>query len=152
MTSTFAELRPVPAVAPITERIQVAPFSLFCHLTNLPSPVTNHNNNNNNNNNRSARHAIVLHVTSSESIATPLTVFVYALPPQPYKSQPLTTTLLGGQTSSSQESQEFAIRLAKILAKQTGRPVYVGASISSFVDHIESFEKITQFVTQNLHN
>ncbi|KAI1438224.1 hypothetical protein GGR50DRAFT_691397 [Xylaria sp. CBS 124048] len=51
--------------------------------------------------------------------------FVYALPDKYNPSQPLATTLY-----SAESSLEFATRLAKILAKKTNMPVYVGNSIS----------------------
>ncbi|KAI0205254.1 hypothetical protein F4808DRAFT_278522 [Astrocystis sublimbata] len=55
----------------------------------------------------------------------PMGSFVYALPDRYNPTQPLSTTLY-----SSEATLEFTTRLAKILAKKTNRPVYVGNSIS----------------------
>ncbi|KAI2642287.1 hypothetical protein GGS21DRAFT_298277 [Xylaria nigripes] len=55
----------------------------------------------------------------------PMGSFVYALPDRYNPNQPLATTIY-----SEQATLDFATRLAKILAKKTNMPVYVGNSIS----------------------
>ncbi|KAI1469995.1 uncharacterized protein F4812DRAFT_421146 [Daldinia caldariorum] len=60
-----------------------------------------------------------------EDQAAPLGSFVYALPDKYNPSQPLSTTIFAVEATL-----EFTTRLAKILAKKTQMPVYVGNSIS----------------------
>ncbi|KAI1329003.1 hypothetical protein F5Y16DRAFT_131111 [Xylariaceae sp. FL0255] len=55
----------------------------------------------------------------------PMGSFVYSLPDKYNSSQPLSTTLY-----SAEATLEFTTRLAKILAKKTQMPIYVGNSIS----------------------
>ncbi|KAI1482933.1 hypothetical protein F4774DRAFT_254061 [Daldinia eschscholtzii] len=60
-----------------------------------------------------------------EEQPAPLGSFVYALPDKYNPSQPLSTTIFAVEATL-----EFTTRLAKILAKKTQMPVYVGNSIS----------------------
>ncbi|KAI8964886.1 hypothetical protein F5Y11DRAFT_345086 [Daldinia sp. FL1419] len=60
-----------------------------------------------------------------EDQAVPMGSFVYALPDKYNPSQPLSTTIFAVEATL-----EFTTRLAKILAKKTQMPVYVGNSIS----------------------
>ncbi|KAL2195070.1 hypothetical protein P885DRAFT_41479 [Corynascus similis CBS 632.67] len=73
--------------------------------------------------------AIVLFLTTASledaASPTPLGSFVYALPDKYNPSQPLATALC-----TVEPTIEFTTRLAKLLAKKTQRPVYVGNSIS----------------------
>ncbi|GAP92719.1 hypothetical protein SAMD00023353_8900100 [Rosellinia necatrix] len=55
----------------------------------------------------------------------PMGSFVYALPDKYNPAQPLSTTLY-----SAEANLEFTTRLARILARKTDMPVYVGNSIS----------------------
>ncbi|KAI1334771.1 hypothetical protein F5Y15DRAFT_420550 [Xylariaceae sp. FL0016] len=55
----------------------------------------------------------------------PMGSFVYALPDRYNPNQPLSTVIY-----SAEATLEFTTRLAKILAKKTQMPVYVGNSIS----------------------
>ncbi|OTA94379.1 hypothetical protein M434DRAFT_20909 [Hypoxylon sp. CO27-5] len=72
---------------------------------------------------------IILFLTTvaagEEDQAVPMGSFVYALPDKYNPSQPLSTTIY-----SVEATLEFTTRLAKILAKKTQMPVYVGNSIS----------------------
>ncbi|KAF2740836.1 hypothetical protein EJ04DRAFT_530967 [Polyplosphaeria fusca] len=63
--------------------------------------------------------------TTESSAAAPLGSFVYAMPNKASPSDPLSTPLY---THSA--TLDFTTRLAKVLAKKTGKPVYVGNSIS----------------------
>ncbi|RMJ24973.1 hypothetical protein PHISP_04171 [Aspergillus sp. HF37] len=56
----------------------------------------------------------------------PLGSFVYAMPDRTSPRTALSTTLC-----PSQSSEEYATRVAKILATRMDRPVYVGSSIKS---------------------
>ncbi|KAI1103069.1 hypothetical protein F4804DRAFT_245339 [Jackrogersella minutella] len=60
-----------------------------------------------------------------EDNAAPMGSLVYSIPDKYNPSQPLSTTIY-----SVEATIEFTTRLAKILAKKTQRPVYVGNSIS----------------------
>ncbi|KAK5256333.1 hypothetical protein LTR16_003487 [Cryomyces antarcticus] len=51
--------------------------------------------------------------------------FVYAMPNRTTPSQPLSTALY-----AQSSSLDFATRMAKTLARRTGRPSYVGSSVS----------------------
>ncbi|KAK7203469.1 hypothetical protein BZA70DRAFT_65578 [Myxozyma melibiosi] len=131
---------------PLTHSIPSPPYTLFLHLTIFPSSSTS----------SPIPQPITLNVTTSES-TMPLTAFVYALPPlssssstSPELKKPLCTTIFGGQDSASQDSVEFATRLAKICASKLQRPVYVGASIGQFLSQIEVLGKVVDFVTSNV--
>ena len=70
----------------------------------------------------------ILHLTtnplSSPSTLSPLGSFVYALPDRLSTSNTISTPL-----TTSQNTIEYATRLAKILARKLNGPVYVGCSI-----------------------
>ncbi|KAI0881116.1 uncharacterized protein GGS22DRAFT_75914 [Annulohypoxylon maeteangense] len=72
---------------------------------------------------------ILLFVTTvaadEQDNAAPMGSFVYALPDKYNPTQPLSTTIY-----SVEPTIEFTTRLAKILAKKTQMPVYVGNSVS----------------------
>lgn len=78
---------------------------------------------------------ILLFVTTTtpenSSQATPLGSFVYALPDRYNPSQPLSTALY-----SITHTLDFTQRLAKLLARKTGRACYVGNS-ASFRDSVQ---------------
>jgi hypothetical protein len=76
-----------------------------------------------------ASHHILLFLTTSStdspSSACSLGSFVYALPNRLNPSQPLSTPLY-----NQASTLDFATRMAKLLAKKTGVPTYVGNSMS----------------------
>jgi hypothetical protein len=78
---------------------------------------------------------ILLFVTTTtpenSSQATPLGSFVYALPDRYNPSQPLSTPIY-----SITHTLDFTQRLAKLLARKTGRACYVGNS-ASFRDSVQ---------------
>jgi len=78
---------------------------------------------------------ILLFVTTTTpenaSQATPLGSFVYALPDRYNPSQPLSTPIY-----SITHTLDFTQRLAKLLARKTGRACYVGNS-ASFRDSVQ---------------
>ncbi|KAK9366150.1 hypothetical protein V1509DRAFT_630676 [Lipomyces kononenkoae] len=139
------------AITPITDTISIPPLTLFCHLTIFPSFPSRTNSTLSQS---ITSQPIVVHVTTAESTTTPLTVLVYALPRRNNGTTstpgPLATTLLGGKDGSSQESMELALRLARVLANRTNRPVYVGASVGGFLRQVDAIEKVAAFVEENL--
>ncbi|KAK9330451.1 hypothetical protein V1520DRAFT_340533 [Lipomyces starkeyi] len=141
-------------ITPITDRISIPPHTLFCHLTIFPSSPTRTNNTSSSPVSQGiTSQPIIVHVTTAETQITPLSVFVYALPRMANvtsTTQPLATTLLGGQDSSSQESMELALRLARVLAKRTNRPVYVGATVGGYLGQVGAIEKVAAFVKESL--
>ncbi|KAL1302701.1 hypothetical protein AAFC00_003061 [Neodothiora populina] len=75
---------------------------------------------------------LLLFLSSSSGEGTQqasLGTFVYAMPDRYNPTQPLSTSLY---TSPSSAITDSATRMAKILARRTGRAVYVGNSCSSF--------------------
>jgi hypothetical protein len=78
---------------------------------------------------------VLLFVTTTtpenSSQATPLGSFVYALPDRYNPSQPLSTAVY-----SITHTLDFTQRLAKLLARKTGRACYVGNS-ASFRDSVQ---------------
>ncbi|KAF7930742.1 uncharacterized protein EAE98_001957 [Botrytis deweyae] len=87
------------------------------------------------------------------STAPPLGSFVYALPNRMNASQPLSTPLCVYESSV-----EFTTRLAKLLARKTGKPVYVGNSISfasagmggTVEEEMEGFKKVVEIVMEQV--
>ncbi|KAH8589989.1 hypothetical protein B0O99DRAFT_655187 [Bisporella sp. PMI_857] len=83
------------------------------------------------------------------SAGVPLGSFVYALPDRIHQGQTLSTPLF-----TYESSLEFTTRLAKLLARKSGKPVYVGNSISfanaglggTIEEEIEGFKKVVQVV------
>ncbi|PSS18664.1 hypothetical protein M430DRAFT_102397 [Amorphotheca resinae ATCC 22711] len=83
------------------------------------------------------------------STAAPLGSFVYALPDRINPGQALSTPLY-----TYESSVEFTTRLAKLLARKTQRPVYVGNSISfasagmggTVEEEMEGFRKVVEVV------
>ncbi|KAI2609270.1 hypothetical protein GGR54DRAFT_382783 [Hypoxylon sp. NC1633] len=79
--------------------------------------------------------------------AVPMGSFVYALPDRYNPSQPLSTTIY-----SVEATLEFTTRLAKILAKKTQMPIYVGNSISfantglggTVEEEMEAFKQVVE--------
>ncbi|KAK4956131.1 hypothetical protein LTR66_013369 [Elasticomyces elasticus] len=84
--------------------------SIYLHLTVLTTSIM-----------------LFLTSASSDSGAMPAALgsFVYAMPDRYNPSQPLSTPLY-----TLPSSIDFTTRLAKVLARKTGRPVHVGSSIS----------------------
>ncbi|KAK9237125.1 hypothetical protein V1525DRAFT_404676 [Lipomyces kononenkoae] len=150
-TATVPEYHPI---TPIMHTISIPPHTLFCHLTIFPSVPSQTNCSSSPRLSQTiTSQPIVVHVTAAESQTTPLSVFVYALPRRTNVTSstgPLATTLLGGQDGSSQESMELALRLARVLANRTNRPVYVGATVGGFVRQVDAIEKVVAFVEENL--
>ncbi|KAI0490379.1 hypothetical protein F4859DRAFT_6851 [Xylaria cf. heliscus] len=101
--------------------------------------------------------AIVLFVTTvaaeDSDKPAPMGSFVYALPDRYNPSQPLSTTLY-----SAEATLEFTTRLARILAKKTNRPVYVGNSVSlasaglggTMEEEMEAFKQVVSVALDKL--
>ncbi|KAF1347828.1 hypothetical protein BDV97DRAFT_298345 [Delphinella strobiligena] len=89
--------------------------------------------------------------TSTESAAAPalLGSFVYAMPDRYNPTQPLSTPLY-----TFPSSLDFATRLAKVLARRTGRAAYVGSSVSfagagnggTVEEEMEGFRRVVEVV------
>ncbi|KAK3680752.1 hypothetical protein LTR37_021086 [Vermiconidia calcicola] len=96
---------------------------------------------------------IMLFVTSAGLDATPgaspMGSFVYAMPDRYNPSQPLNTPLY-----TLPSSQDFATRMAKVLASRTKRPCYVGSSVNlsgavaggTVEEEMEAFRAIVKVV------
>ncbi|KAF2261781.1 hypothetical protein CC78DRAFT_469433 [Lojkania enalia] len=87
--------------------------------------------------------------TAESSDSAPLGSFVYAMPNKSSPSDPLHTPLY---THSS--TLDFTTRLAKVLARKAGKPVYVGNSISfastgmggTVEEEMEGFQRCVEVV------
>ncbi|SPQ21278.1 7fa8779b-b04c-43b6-8860-922151f96b57 [Thermothielavioides terrestris] len=98
---------------------------------------------------------VLLTTASVEEAAspTPLGSFVYALPDRYNPAQPLSTPLC-----TVEPTLEFATRLAKLLARRTQRPTYVGNSISfastglggTVEEEMEAFKKVVEVALSQL--
>ncbi|KAI1391359.1 uncharacterized protein F4822DRAFT_183178 [Hypoxylon trugodes] len=81
--------------------------------------------------------------------------FIYALPDKYNPDQPLSTTIY-----SREDTLELTTRLAKILAKKTQMPVYVGNSISfantglggTVEEEMEAFKKVVEVTLSKLQD
>jgi len=90
-------------------------------------------------------------LNGNTSEAAPLGSFVYALPDRLNTGQTLSTPLY-----TYESSIEFTTRLAKLLARKTSKPVYVGNSISfasagmggTVEEEIEGFKKVVEVVME----
>ncbi|TAQ85689.1 hypothetical protein B7494_g5985 [Chlorociboria aeruginascens] len=88
-------------------------------------------------------------INGDTSTTAPLGSFVYALPDRINSSQALSTPLY-----TFESSVEFTTRLAKLLARKSGKPVYVGNSISfasagmggTVEEEMEGFKKVVEVV------
>ncbi|KAK2017830.1 hypothetical protein LZ32DRAFT_614128 [Colletotrichum eremochloae] len=101
--------------------------------------------------------AVTLFLTSvtqdEQSGPAALGSFVYALPNRLEPAQPISTAIY-----SVESTLEFTTRMAKLLAKRTGMPVYVGCSINlsgsamglSVEEEMEAFRAIVDVVTGKL--
>ncbi|KAK3308235.1 uncharacterized protein B0T15DRAFT_102521 [Chaetomium strumarium] len=101
--------------------------------------------------------AIVLFLTTASmeeaGSPSPLGSFVYALPDRYKPSQPLSTPLC-----TVEPTIEFTTRLAKLLARKTQRPTYVGNSISlastglggTVEEEMEAFQKVVEVTLSQL--
>ncbi|KAK5631164.1 hypothetical protein RRF57_006879 [Xylaria bambusicola] len=101
--------------------------------------------------------AILLFVTTvaaeDSNKPAPMGAFVYALPDRYNPAQPLSTTIY-----STEATLEFTTRLAKLLAKKTNMPVYVGNSISfantglggSMEEEMETFKQVVTVALDKL--
>ncbi|OAL44383.1 hypothetical protein IQ07DRAFT_605148 [Pyrenochaeta sp. DS3sAY3a] len=87
--------------------------------------------------------------TPESASSTPLGSFVYAMPNRASSSDTLSTPLYthGG-------TLDFTTRLSKVLARKTGKPVYVGNSISfatagmggTVEEEMEGFRRVVEVV------
>ncbi|PQE13147.1 20S proteasome chaperone domain-containing protein [Rutstroemia sp. NJR-2017a BBW] len=92
-------------------------------------------------------------LNGNTSAAPPLGSFVYALPDRMNAGQTLSTPLCVYESSV-----EFTTRLAKLLARKTGKPVYVGNSISfasagmggTVEEEMEGFKKVVDIVMEQV--
>ncbi|KAF4547540.1 Hypothetical protein D9617_40g012790 [Elsinoe fawcettii] len=145
MSASVQQLPVANGTSPAAEPIQLAvpqPFTptarLHIHLTILAT-------------------TLILFVTSggsdSGTSGAAMGSFVYAMPDRYNPTQPISTTLY-----TSPASQDFATRLAKVLAKRTGKAVHVGSSVS-FADaaqggiveeEMEGFKRIVDVVTAQI--
>ncbi|KAK4241136.1 hypothetical protein C8A03DRAFT_12596 [Achaetomium macrosporum] len=101
--------------------------------------------------------AIVLFLTTASmeeaGSPSPLGSFVYALPDRYNPSQPLSTPLC-----TVEPTVEFTTRLAKLLARKTQLPTYVGNSISlastglggTVEEEMEAFKKVVEVTLSQL--
>ncbi|KAF1996361.1 hypothetical protein P154DRAFT_321602 [Amniculicola lignicola CBS 123094] len=94
---------------------------------------------------------IFLTTASSDSGASvPLGSFVYAMPNPSSPTQPLSTALY-----TVGATLDFTTRIAKVLARKTGKPVYVGNSISfastgmggTVEEEMEAFRRCVEVVS-----
>ncbi|KAL2025164.1 hypothetical protein VTK56DRAFT_166 [Thermocarpiscus australiensis] len=102
--------------------------------------------------------AIMLFVTTASmeeaTVPTPLGSFVYALPDRYNPNQPLSTPLC-----TVEPTLEFATRLAKLLARKTQLPTYVGNSVSfastglggTVEEEMEAFKRVADIALSKLH-
>ncbi|KAK9447282.1 uncharacterized protein V1518DRAFT_421821 [Limtongia smithiae] len=140
-----------PPLTPVMTVISVAPYLLYCHLTIFPRPDSVPSPKDTS----IAPEPLILNVALADTpVAMSLSVFVYSIPivASTSKQMPVSTTLLGGKDSASQEAAEFATRLSRALALHTKRPVYVGvaAGLGRFLPQVEAAEKILAFVQDSL--
>ncbi|KAK3366065.1 hypothetical protein B0T24DRAFT_411568 [Lasiosphaeria ovina] len=101
--------------------------------------------------------AITLFLTTASAdgagTPTPLGSFVFALPDKYNPTQPLSTPLC-----TVEPTLELTTRLAKIVAKKTQLPTYVGNSISfanaglggTMEEEMEAFKQVAQIVLSKL--
>ncbi|KAH7033378.1 uncharacterized protein B0I36DRAFT_321316 [Microdochium trichocladiopsis] len=100
---------------------------------------------------------IVLYLTTvaAEDVGKPVPLgsFVYALPNKYDAHQPLSTTIYHVEATL-----EFTTRLAKILVRKTGMPVYVANSISlvntglggTVEEEMEAFKQVVAVISREL--
>ncbi|KAK5656180.1 hypothetical protein OQA88_4940 [Cercophora sp. LCS_1] len=103
--------------------------------------------------------AILLFLTTASAdeagAPTPLGSFVYALPDKYNPAQPLSTPLC-----TVEPTLEFTTRMAKLIAKKTQLPTYVGNSISfastglggTVEEEMEAFKQVVQLVLSKLQH
>jgi len=92
-------------------------------------------------------------VNGDTSTSAPLGSFIYALPDRMNPSQTISTPLY-----TYESSLEFTTRLAKLLARKTGKPVYVGNSISfasagmggTVEEEMEGFKKVVEVIMEEV--
>ncbi|GAB7353220.1 hypothetical protein MBLNU459_g3740t1 [Dothideomycetes sp. NU459] len=131
LTNGVAPTKPIELSIPLPN----APGSrIYLHLTLLATSLM-----------------LFLTSSSSDSVAAPASMgsLVYAMPDRYNPTQPISTPLY-----TLPSSLDFATRLAKILARKTGRAVYVGSSVS-FADagnggnvdeEMEGFRRVVETV------
>lgn len=94
-------------------------------------------------------------LNGNTSNVAPLGSFVYALPDRMNAGQTLSTPLY-----TYESSVEFTTRLAKLLARKTGKPIYVGNSINfatagmggNVEEEMEGFRKVVEVIMEQLQN
>jgi len=92
---------------------------------------------------------LTTNLNGNTSTTAPLGSFVYALPDRTNVGQTLSTPLY-----TYESSIEFTTRIAKLLARKTGKPVYVGNSISfasagmggTVEEEMEGFKTVVEVV------
>lgn len=101
--------------------------------------------------------SVMVFVTTcaSDSEATnPMGSFVYALPTSKNSSEPLSTALF-----TAEQTVDFATRLAKLVAKRSGRPTYVSSSLSlqstilggTVEEEMEAFQRVVRITLDVLN-
>lgn len=79
------------------------------------------------------KHCTLLFLTSGsgspEGVSPGMGSFVYAVPDRTGQNQSPNCTVLYGSSVSAAQG-DFATRLAKLLARKTGKPAYVGNSVA----------------------
>ncbi|KAM7208830.1 hypothetical protein V8F20_000993 [Naviculisporaceae sp. PSN 640] len=103
--------------------------------------------------------AITLFLTTASAeeagAPTPMGSFVYAIPDRYNPSQPLSTALF-----TVEPTIEFTTRMAKLIARKTRLPAYVGNSISfastglggTVEEEMEAFKQVAGLVLSNLQH
>ncbi|KAK4215946.1 hypothetical protein QBC37DRAFT_113286 [Rhypophila decipiens] len=103
--------------------------------------------------------AITLFLTTASAeeagAPPPMGSLVYALPDKYTPSQPLSTALF-----TVEPTVEFTTRMAKLIAKKTRLPTYVGNSISfastglggTVEEEMEAFKRVAELVLSNLQH
>ncbi|KAH7362902.1 hypothetical protein B0T11DRAFT_88817 [Plectosphaerella cucumerina] len=101
--------------------------------------------------------AITLFLTTANqddpSTPAPLGSFVYALPDRFNPAQPISTTLFANEATV-----EFTTRIAKLLARKSNMPVYVGNSCSfancpeggTVEEEMDVFQRVAAVVSERL--
>ncbi|KZM20452.1 uncharacterized protein EKO05_0006917 [Ascochyta rabiei] len=93
--------------------------------------------------------------TPDSASSVPLGSLVYAMPNRTTASQPLSTPLF---THSA--TLDFTTRLSKVLARRTGKPIYVSSSMSfantgmggTVEEEMEGFRRVVEVVMGFLNN
>ncbi|KAK9471418.1 uncharacterized protein V1510DRAFT_420472 [Dipodascopsis tothii] len=135
---------PPPAALPplrsVGRSLEVPPLRLYCHVTIVDGGLAAGSA-------ESATAPLFVYVTSSEGSTPALGEFVYALPGRA-GAAPISTTLIGGKSAQLAESNEFAKRLATLLARRHGVPVYAAAAVMDSLDQLQASRAVAEFVAE----